>query len=237
MIGTRDVLQLLSERIHRIVHGEALSRILVVVVDNGLTSQLRHAHDAVGIIHTILLYSIHGRIHLTTTAVEIGCMHMDTQRLTAYILRMDSSRIRQPVVSMNDIEVLRACHHTCYHRVVVDLLVQVRRIAASELHATEVVDIHVVEIRIDILAQLIVVVGVHDIPHPTLNIVTVHIPPGNGHRIHGNDTCSMLLLITKRMRQTKCDLNVALRLQSFRDAIVGSGKTAKHMRRILPSKH
>ena len=56
---------------------------------------------------------------------DLGCMHMDTQRLTAYILRMDSSRTCQPVVGMNDIEVLSACHHTCYHRVVVDLLVQV----------------------------------------------------------------------------------------------------------------
>ena len=237
MIGTWDVLQFLSERIHRIVHGEALSRILVVVVDNGLTSQLRHAHDAVGIIHTILLYSIHRRVHLTTTAVEVGSVYMNTQRLTAHVLRMDSCWIRQPVVCMNDIEVLCTCHHACNHRVVIDLLMQVRRIAARKLHTTEVVDIHVVEIRIDILAQLIVIVGVHDIPHPTLNIVTVHIPPGNGHRIHGNDTGSVLLLIAERMRQTKCDLNVALRLQSFRDAIVGSGKTAKHMRRILPSKH
>ena len=46
---------LLTERIYGIVHGYALARILMVLVDDRLTSELTDTHDAVSVIHTILL--------------------------------------------------------------------------------------------------------------------------------------------------------------------------------------
>ena len=44
------------EGINGIVHRYALAGVLVVVVDNSLSCQLRYAHDAVGMIHTVLFY-------------------------------------------------------------------------------------------------------------------------------------------------------------------------------------
>jgi hypothetical protein len=46
-----------------------------------------------------------------------------------------------------------------------------------------------------------------------------------------------MILVTERPRQTERDLNVALGMESLRDAEVGSSKTAIHVRRILPSEH
>ena len=48
----------LTERINGIVHGHALTRILVILMDDGLARQLTHAHDTVGMIHTVLLDAI-----------------------------------------------------------------------------------------------------------------------------------------------------------------------------------
>jgi hypothetical protein len=47
----------------------------------------------------------------------------------------------------------------------------------------------------------------------------------------------MLTLIAKGVRQTKHRLDIALGLKAFGNTIVGSGKTAEYVRRMLPSKH
>jgi hypothetical protein len=87
------------------------------------------------------------------------------------------------------------------------------------------------------LTELEIVVRIHDIAHTLLDIIIVYIAVCNRHSIHGNDTTSMLTLITERMRQTKRDVHVALSLQTLRDTIVSSGESTEYVRRILPSKH
>ena len=41
-----------------VVHGDALGRVLMVVVDDGLPGEFGHAHDAVGVVHTILFDAV-----------------------------------------------------------------------------------------------------------------------------------------------------------------------------------
>ena len=237
MVRTRYVLKFLLEGIHGIVNRETLAGILMVVVDNSLTGELRNAHDAVGIVHTVLLDTIDGRIHLTAGTVKISSMHMDAERLSTHILGMDSSRIGQPVMSMNDIELFRTSHNTGNHRIVVDLIVQVTGITTCKLHGTQIIDVHIVEVGIDMLTKFVIVIRIHDVTHAILHIIVVNITVGNRHRIHGNDAGGMRLFISEWMRQTECNLDVTLSLQTFRNTIVGSSKTTKYMRRILPSKH
>ena len=237
MVRTRNGLILFRQRINGVVHGEALTRILMVLVNDGLTCQLRHTHDTVGIVHTVLLDAIDGGVHLAARTVEVGGMHVDAQGFAADLLSVDACRESQPVVSVDDIELFRSCHHACNDRVVVDLLVQIAGIASCKLHAAEVVDVHIVEVGIDMLTTLIVVFGVHDVAHTLLHIVIVDVAPGNGHGVHGHNATGMLTLITKGMRQTEHGVDVALSLQTFRDTVVSSSKSTKHMRRILPSKH
>ena len=88
------------------MHGETLAWILMILVNYRLTGQLGYTHDAVGIIHAVLLYSVNGRVHLSTATVEIGSMNVDAQWLAAHSLGMNTSRECQPVVSMDNIKFL-----------------------------------------------------------------------------------------------------------------------------------
>ena len=209
----------------------------MILVDDGLTRELRHTHDTVGPVHTVLLDTIDGGVHLTTTAVEVGSMHVDTQRLAAHLLGMNTSGEGQPIVSVDDIKLFGTGHLTSDDRVVVDLLVQVAGIAACKLHRTEVVDVHIIEVGIDMVTKLEIVVGIHDITHTLTYIVIVHIAPGDGNGVHSNDAAGMLALITEGMRQAEGDIHIALSLQTLGDTIVGSSESTKYVRRILPSKH
>ena len=162
---------------------------------------------------------------------------MDTERLTTDLLGMDTSGEGQPVVSVDDVKLLGTGHLTGDDRVVVNLLVQIARITAGKLHRTQIVHVHIVKVCVDMITQLEIVVRIHNVTHTLLHVVVIDITPGNGHSVHGHDTTGMLTLITKRMRQTEHRLNIALSFQTFRDTIIRSGESTKHMRRILPSKH
>ena len=92
MVRTRNVLKLLTKWINSIMNSEALARILMILVDNSLASELRYTHDTVCIVHTILLYAVNGRVYLTTTTVEVSSMNMDAERLTTNLLSMNTCR-------------------------------------------------------------------------------------------------------------------------------------------------
>ena len=135
MIGPWNSLVLRAERVDSIVNGEDFSWVLMIVIDDGLPRQLRDTHNAVGMIHTIFLDAVHGRVDMTAGAVPVGSMHMDAQWLSTHLLGIDSGRIGKPVVGMDDIEVLGARYLACNDAVVVDLVSQIARIASGKLHA------------------------------------------------------------------------------------------------------
>ena len=164
-------------------------------------------------------------------------MNVDTQGLTTHLLSMDTSGEGEPIVCVDDIKLLSTRHLTCNDRVVIDLLMQIAGITSSKLHRPEIVHVHIVKVSIDMLTQLEIIVGIHDVAHTLLHIIVIYITISNGHSIHGNDTAGMLALITKRMWQAEHCLNIALGFQAFRNTIIRSGESTKYMRRILPSKH
>src|SRR5574344_6351 len=125
MVGTWNLVIFLLQWINGIVNREALARILVILVDNRLTSEFRYTHNAVSPIHTVLLNRIYRRVNLSTRAVEVCGMHMDAQRFAAHLLGMNTSGIGKPVVGVNDVKLLGACHLSGNYRVIVDFLVQV----------------------------------------------------------------------------------------------------------------
>ena len=88
------------------MHGNTLARILMILVYDRLTCKLGHAHDAVSIVHSVLLYGINRRIHLSARTVEICSMHVYAQWLSAYHLGMNACRIGKPVVSMDYVKLL-----------------------------------------------------------------------------------------------------------------------------------
>ena len=116
---------------------------------------------------------------------------------------------------VNDIEIEGTRHHTCNNRVVVNLLMQITRIAACKLHRTQVIDMHVVEVCIDMVTQSEIQIRIHDITHTVTDIVITDITPCNRHGIHSNDIASITLLVTKRFRQTERDIHIPLGMKSL----------------------
>ena len=77
MVGTRNGVVFLRQRIDGIVNRIALTRILMILVDDRLARQLGDAHDTVGIVHTVLLNGIDGGVHLAARTIEVGGMHVN----------------------------------------------------------------------------------------------------------------------------------------------------------------
>ena len=87
------------------------------------------------------------------------------------------------------------------------------------------------------IPKSIILLVVSDVAYPTFHIVGIHITPGNGHVVHGNHMGVRLIFVTPWLWQTKGNLHVSLRFQSFGDTKTGRTQTTEDMRRILPSKH
>ena len=162
---------------------------------------------------------------------------MDAEGFAAHLLGMDACWIGEPVVSMDDVKGLCASHLTGDDGVVVNLLVEIAWISSGKLHRTEVVDMHIVKIGIDMVAQLVIVFGRHHVADAVLHIIVVHIAPNDRHAVHRYDAAGTRVLITEGMGKTEHRLYVSLGMKTLTDSIIGGGQTTKHMRRILPTKH
>ena len=237
MVRTWNVLPLLLQWINGIVHGEALAWILVILMNNCLTSQLRYTHDTVGIVHTVFLDRIYGRVHLTTAAVEIGSMYVNAQWLSTHSLGMNTSRECQPVVGVNNIKFFATGNNSGNDTVVVDLVVEIRWITTGKVHTAEVVHVHIIKVSIDVVTVAEIVIRIHNVAYALLYIVVIYITPSNRHTVHSHNLTCTAVLITKRMRQTQCNIDITLGMQALRDTKVGSSQATKYVRRILPSKH
>ena len=183
-----DSQDLRAQRLHGVVHGCHLRRILMIFLDHRLTGQVRHRDDVIGIIHTILLDGIHIRIDIATATVIVRRMHVDHQRLSTHVFRMDTRRIGQPVVRMDNVILLSTCDHTRYDGVVVDLLQQVVGITTGKLHATQIIHMAVAEVRINMVTIPIILLGIHTcLRHLLLHIGGIHIFPNDRHMVDTYD--------------------------------------------------
>ena len=132
---------LLAHRLYGIVHSDTLRRVLMILLDHGATSEFRHTHDEVGMIHTIFFDDECGvaRVAHTACTVILCRVYVYAQGLTAHLLGVDTSRIGEPVVGVDDVKLLFASDDTCHDRVVVDLFQQVFRILTRKLDTSQVV--------------------------------------------------------------------------------------------------
>ena len=86
---------------------------------------------------------------------------------------------------------------------------QIARIATSKFHTSHVVDIHVGEVGIDVIAEIIVVFRCHVVWYATLHVVIVVVAIDNGHLIHADDAEETFLLTTG-FGKTEGDFGIGL---------------------------
>ena len=210
VIDARNGFVLGTQGVDGVVDGKHLSRILMILIDNSIAGQVGNAHNTVGVVHTVLLNGINRRIDVTTATVVVGGMDVDAQWLSADLLSVDSRGISEPVVGMDDVEVDGARYDSGNDGVVVNLFVKISGISSGELHRSEIIDIHIVEVGVDMVAQLEVKFGIHDIADPAVDIVPIYIAPCYWDAVHGNNIGEGVVLIAEGLRKTQCYVNVAL---------------------------
>ena len=66
ILARNNACNLLRKRIYSIVHSHTLTGILMILVDYRLAGKLTYTHDAVRMVHTILLDAINRGINLST---------------------------------------------------------------------------------------------------------------------------------------------------------------------------
>ena len=164
-------------------------------------------------------------------------MHVDHQGLARHLLGMDACRIGEPVVAVDDVAVHRAGDDACHDAVVVDLLEQVLRIASRKLDAPQVVGAHVVEVAIDVVAQVVVQLRIHHIADAGLHIVPVHITPCNGRAVRADDVGKILGLVAPGLGNDKGDVHVTVLPHALSEAVTCCSQASQNVGRELPSEH
>ena len=122
--------KLLGEGSNGVVYGGNLGRVDSVFLYNGLTGEVAHGDDVVGVGHTVLLYSEHGGIDIAARAVEVGGVYMDHQRLSCHLLGMDAGGIGEPVVGVDYVEIECAGYDAGADGIIVYLLKKIVRVTA-----------------------------------------------------------------------------------------------------------
>ena len=155
------------------------------MIDNSLPGQLRHTHDTVSIIHSVLFNTINRRVHLAARTIEVCSMDMYAQRFSTDHLCMNTGRICKPVVSVDDVELTSTSHYACYNREVVDFVVEVMTITHIEMHTTNIIDRHIVKVGIYMISEVEVFLRRRCLK-TIFHIIIFNIAISNWHLIHCN---------------------------------------------------
>ena len=173
--------QLLAQWSHGIVYGSHLGRVDAVFVDYRGAGEITYRDYVVGVEHTITLDVEHGRVHIAARAVEVGGVYVDYHRLAGHLLGMYACGICEPVVGVDYVKLLGTGDDTGAYRVVVDFLQKVIGIASGKFYTAQVVEAHIVEVGIDMVAQTEVFVGVHYIADAAFYIFAAYVAPSYRH--------------------------------------------------------
>ena len=114
-----------TAEIHRVVNRHDLGWIDSVLVDDNISGEVTDGDHLVGGHHSPLLDVIDTAVDLILgSTVERRGVHVDNQWLAGQFLGRDSGQIGQPVVGVDDVELILVLHsdRAADHRIVGDLL-------------------------------------------------------------------------------------------------------------------
>ena len=216
----------MCQRLYGVVYRRDLTRILTVFLNHGLTRQVAHAHDMIGLVHTAFLDSIYRRVHVAAAAVKVGRMHVDHQRLARDMLCKHTGRIGQPVVRVDNVEVQRVSQHRSHGLVVADLLDQVVRVTTRETDATQVIRTDTAIVVADAVAEMIVLLRRHLALHALAHVVVVVVFPYYRNAVCSDDAQKRLIFVAPRLRNDKRDMHVFLLCHTTSQSVAGRTETS-----------
>ena len=120
-----DLQVLPAAEVHGVVDGHDLLRVNAVLVDDDVPREVADGDHLVGGHHSPLLDVIDTAVDLILgSTVERRGVHVDNQWLAGQFLGRDSGQIGQPVVGVDDVELILVLHsyRAADHRIVGDLL-------------------------------------------------------------------------------------------------------------------
>ena len=164
-------------------------------------------------------------------------MHVDDQRLARHLLGMDARRVGEPVMAVNDVAVHGAGNDTRNDAVVVDFFEQVLGITSREFYTSQVVGAHVVEVAVDVVAQVEVHLRVHHVTDAALNIVPVHVAPCHRCAVGTDDVGEFFGLIAPGLGDDKGDVHVAILPHALGESVTCGSQSSQDVRRKFPAEH
>jgi hypothetical protein len=104
VVGTWNAAQVFGKRIDGVVDGKDLGGILMILIDDSGAREFRHAHDAVGVIHAVLLDGVDGGVDMSARTVKVGGMHMNAERFATDHLGVHAGRIVSQSWGVDDVK-------------------------------------------------------------------------------------------------------------------------------------
>ena len=123
-------------------------------------------------------------------------MHVDHQRFAGHVLRVYAGGICEPVVRVYHVAWNGARDHSGHNRVIVDFLDDVVWVSAGEFDASQVIETHIVEIGVDMVAKVEIQLRVHHLAYASLHIIAVHVAPCHRSAVGADDVGESLLLVS-----------------------------------------
>ena len=159
------------------------------------------------------------------------------ERLARDLLGVYAGGVGEPVVGVDDVARNRAGYHSCRYAVVVDFLEQVVGIASRELDAAEVVEAHVVEIGVDVVAQAEVHLGAHVASDALFHVVARHVAPCHRHLRCAYYAGETAVFVAPRLRDYEVYFHVAALPHAACEAVACGAESAEDVRREFPAEH
>ncbi len=233
----RQFEQLLRQRYDGVVDRRNLGRVDAVLLDDGAARQVGDGDDVVGMRHAVLLDAEHCRVDVAARAVEVGGVDVYDEGLAGDVLGVYAGRVCQPVVRVYDVAGHRTRYHAGDYRVVVDLLEYVVGVTPGELQAAQVVELHVAEVGVYMVAQVEVELRVHVLAQPGAYVVPAYVLPRYGGVARAYYVGKPFLLVAPGLGYDEGDAYAAVGVHALGQAVAGSAEASEDMGRKFPPEH
>ena len=235
--------------IHGIMDGDNLCRVCSVLVDYDVAGKVTHSDDFVCLGHTPLLKGIDAGVYIVIAGtVERSRVDVYHKRFAGELFSCNSGKVGEPVVSVDDIELILVLECDCAadHCVAGNLLHQIGSVFSGEFEFLAIGDAEILHLPLSLLLNHIGKIFRCNIRHHIgSNVHELHFSEkfihAFGNRIYSHiagidDADCRLVLVTRCGRHHEKDFHVVLG-KTLGHTVAGSTETSGDMGREFPTEH